>query len=110
MLRGGDAAANYFLGVQPEFQRREDRNRIYGTLQGMQNLLPPRPQVVDRDIDTPLPSTGHPTAFGYTGSYFGGINSFARSPGNPFPQPQAQGARWPKNAAQPPGQPPVKPK
>jgi hypothetical protein len=109
MLRGGDAAANYFLGVQPEFQRREDRNRIYGSLQGMQNLLPARPQVVDRDIDTPLPSTGHPTAFGYTGSYFGGVNSFARSPGNPFPQGQ-QANRWPRNAPQPPGQPPVKPK
>jgi hypothetical protein len=110
MLRGGDAAANYFLGVQPEFQRRQDRNQIYGSLQGFSNMLPMRPQVIDRDIDTPLNSTGHPTAFGYTGSYFGGINSLARGPGNPFPQQQGQVNRWPKNAAQPPGTPPAKPR
>ncbi len=110
MLRGGDAAANYFLGVQPEFQRRQDRNQIYGSLQGMRNLLPQRPGVTDQDINTPLPSTGHPTAFGYTGSYFGGINSFARGPGNPFPQQQGQVNRWPRNGAQPPGKAPVKPR
>jgi hypothetical protein len=108
MLRFGDPAANYYLGVVPEFQRREDRNRIYGSLQGFSNLLPARPQLTERDIDTPLRSTGHPTAFGYTGSYFGGINQFARGTGNPFPQQQGQGNRWPNNAPQPAGKPPVK--
>jgi hypothetical protein len=98
MLRGGDPAANYFLGVEPEFQRRQDRNALYGQVQGLSNLLPARPQIREGDIDTPLPSTGHATAFGYTGSYFGtGPQISGRSPGNPFPQRGAQqpAGRWP---------------
>src|SRR5690348_8952842 len=67
LLRGGDPAANYFIGVQPEFQRRQDRNTIYPAIQGLANQLPPRPGTVERDIDSPLASTGHPVAFGYTG-------------------------------------------
>jgi hypothetical protein len=112
MLRGGDAAANYFLGVLPEQQRRQDRNRIYGQMQGMMNLLPTPPQVTDRDIFTPLPSSGHLIAYDYTGSYFGGMSQGggAYLPRNPFPQQQGQGNRWPNNAPQPAGKPPVKPK
>jgi hypothetical protein len=108
LLRGGDPAANYYIGVVPEFQRRQDRNMIYGTLQGMQNQLPAPPRVRETDIDQPLPSTGHPTAFGYTGSYFGGPTQGARSPGNPFAPRQGSTGRWPSNKAAPPGKPPAK--
>ncbi len=104
-LRGGDPAANYFLGVQPEFQRRQDRNQIYGSIQGISNLLPRRPGIFEEDIDRPLPSSGHPTAFGYTGSYFGSANQMGRTPGNPFgPRPGGP------NAPQPAGKQPVKPR
>ncbi len=105
MLRGGDPAANYYIGVVPEFQRREDRNRIYNSLQTMPNRLPAPPGITEEiDFDTPLPPTGHPTALGYTGSYLGGMNQSSRTPTNPFMP------RQPSNAPQPPGKAPVKPR
>ena len=103
MLRFGDPAANYFGGVVPEEQRRVNRNTFQGQIQGLTNLLPARPQLREGDIDTPLPSTGHPTAFGYTGSYFGGPNQMGRTPGNPFGPRQGFG-----NAPQPAGKAPAK--
>jgi hypothetical protein len=113
-LRGGDPSANYFLGVLPEFQRRENRNQFQSQIQGLTNLLPPRPGSTERDLLTPLSSTGHPTVFGYTGSYFGGMSQSSLtpriplSPRNPFQQRQGQGSRWP-SGPQPAGQPPQKP-
>jgi hypothetical protein len=104
MLNPGDAAANYYGRVLPEFQRREDRKQIYGSIQGITNLLPRRPGIMEGEFDAPMPSTGHPTAFGYTGSYFGGPNQ-ARALSNPF-GPRAGG----RNAPQPAGSKPVKPR
>src|SRR5262249_23968590 len=41
------------------------------TIQGIVNQLPPPPGfVTSLDLAAPLPATGHPTAFSYTGSYF----------------------------------------
>jgi hypothetical protein len=85
LLRGGDPAANYFAGVVPEQQRRQDRNAIYNSLQGIGSQLPLPPGITDRDIDLPLASTGHATAFGYTGSYFAGSTG-GRALSNPFSQ------------------------
>jgi len=103
MLNPGDAAANYYGRVLPEFQRREDRKQIFGSIQGITNLLPRRPGV-EEDFDRPLSSTGHATAFGYTGSYFGGPNQ-GRTLSNPFGP--RQGGR---NAPQPAGSKPVRPR
>jgi hypothetical protein len=111
-LRGGDPAANYFLGVLPEFQRRQDRNIFASQIQGLGTLLPAPPRITERDIDTPLPSTGHATAFNYTGSYFNSSTiSPVRSQGNAFPTSQInrQGQRWPNNAPSPAGMPPTPP-
>jgi hypothetical protein len=110
LLRGGDPAANYYIGVLPEFQRRQDRGAIYSSLQGLANQLPPRPGAVERDIDEPLRSTGHPVAFGYTGGYFGGPTGMTRPTSNPFPQRQAGPKnQWPRtNKSQSPGAPPKK--
>lgn len=115
MLRGGDPAANYYLGVEPEFQRRQDRNIMYGQIQGMTNLLPARPQIREDEIDRPLASTGHATAFGYTGSYFGGGTQLPRTPSSPFPQRGLPGQRqgtgmWPNFNTSPAGgmMPPVR--
>jgi len=115
LLRGGDPAANYFIGVVPEFQRRMDRNITYGTLQSMGNMLPPRPGIAEEDeFNAPMRSTGHPTAFGYTGGYFGagtGVGGpMANRPANPFSQQQAGPKnKWPQNRAQPAGQKPKTP-
>lgn len=111
MLRGGDPAANYFIGVLPEFQRRQDRNTMYPAIQGLANQLPPRPGGFERDVDTPLGSTGHPVAFGYTGGYFGGPAGMTRPTSNAFPQRQAGPKnKWPRsNAPQPAGQKPKTP-
>jgi hypothetical protein len=84
MLRGGDPAANYYAGVNPEFQRRQDRNAIYNSLQNIGMQIPPPPGITNRELDLPLASTGHVTAFNYTGTYFGG-NAATRSLSNPFP-------------------------
>lgn len=102
LLRGGDPAANYFIGVVPEFQRRQDRNALYSSVQGLANQIPLPPGITDRDIDVPLSSAGHPTAFGYTGSYFSG-NAPTRPVANPFPQRRA-GAGPGQRPGQMPGQ------
>jgi hypothetical protein len=86
LIRGGDQAANYYLGTLPEFQRRANAQqfsteineldrRVFGTVLTQEQLL-----------GQPLPATGHPTAFGYTGYYFGSSNPYgARGlrPGGP---------------------------
>jgi hypothetical protein len=77
MLRGGDPAANYFLGVLPEFQRRENRNEFRSQIQGLQVLTSPLRQnplagLDEGDIPRGMSASGHPTAFSYTGTYFGG--------------------------------------
>ena len=74
-LRGGDPAANYFLGVIPEFQRRQNANQFRAQIQGLQILTAPlrnplaEPLEVTR-VPRRLMSSGHPTAFGYTGTFF----------------------------------------
>jgi hypothetical protein len=92
-LRGGDPAANYFLGVLPEFQRRQDRNQFrvqIGNLQGLTAPLRLNPlgEFDVADIPRTLSATGHPAGFGYTGPYFAG------SPGGMMgPRPGAPQAR-----------------
>lgn len=88
MLRPGDPAMNYYAGVVPEMQRRQDRNAIYGSLQGLTMQLPTPPGINEDDINAPLFSTGHPTAFNYTGMYF---NSSMMGQGNASPFPQRMG-------------------
>jgi hypothetical protein len=90
MLRPGDPAVNFYTGVVPEVQRRQDRNAIYSSLQGLGSQIPLPPGITNRDIDLPLASTGHPTAFGYTGTYFAG-NMAGRYFGNPFGQRRGMG-------------------
>jgi hypothetical protein len=108
LLRPGNPAVNYYGLVEPEFQRRQDRGVIYNSLQSLANQLPQRPGIMEEEFNAPLRSTGHPTAFGYTGSYFGGgVSTAVRGPiSNPFPQrqagPQSQ-FRQPLTKPQPPG-------
>ncbi len=73
LLRGGDPAANYFLGTIPEIQRRQN-TQIFGAaiLDLEQRRI--NPLTGEVDLGTPLPGTGHPTAFLNTGTYFGQNN------------------------------------
>ncbi|HTU16655.1 MAG TPA: hypothetical protein VMG10_01220 [Gemmataceae bacterium] len=72
LLLPGNTAVNYYALVEPQFQRRQYRNQMNQTLQGIYNQLPTPPGVEEEaNINAPLSSAGHPTAFGYTGSYFG---------------------------------------
>jgi hypothetical protein len=72
LIRGGDPAANYFLGTLPEFDRRANAVRFGSAIQDLEER-------VGGDLalggEAPLAlttATGHPVAFGNTGSYFGG--------------------------------------
>jgi hypothetical protein len=88
MLRPGDPAINYFSGVMPELQRRQDRTNMYGSLQGLMMQLPAPPNLSEQDFDVPMVSTGHPTAFNYTGMYF---NNSMIGQGTAIPYSQRRG-------------------
>jgi hypothetical protein len=70
MLIPGNAAVNYYALVEPQFQRRQYRNQLNQTLQSLMNQFPEPPGINPEDFNAPLQSTGHPSAFNYTGSYF----------------------------------------
>ena len=70
MLIPGNAAVNYYALVEPQFQARQYRAQLNQTLQSIVNQLPEPPGIEAEDFNAPLRSTGHPTAFNYTGSYF----------------------------------------
>ena len=72
-LRGGDPAANYFLGTLPEFQRRANVKQFSSALNSLDQelLYPSLAQQPDPLLFRPLMETGHPTAFNNTLNYFG---------------------------------------
>jgi hypothetical protein len=88
LLRGGDPAANYYLGVLTEYDRRYRESRI-----GMPtDTQPPYffdPVVDDRaDVevrDRQLPPTGHSSGFMIYQAYFRMPNQRAFIPYNPNP-------------------------
>jgi hypothetical protein len=74
-LRGGDPAANYFLGVVPEFQRRQNAAQFRSQIQGLQILTAPLrnpPEGPEADLPRGFIPSGHAATFGFTGSFFGG--------------------------------------
>jgi hypothetical protein len=81
MLRGGDPAANYFLGVVPERQRRYNDLLFQRDIQELQR----REELTGETagISNVLPGTGHPVYFNTTATYF---NSIGARPGTPLPQ------------------------
>ena len=69
LLRGGNPAANYYLGVVPERERRANAAMFGSAI----NDLEWRTRYGaggELDLGEPITSTGHPTAFLNTGSYF----------------------------------------
>jgi hypothetical protein len=69
LLRGGNTAANYFLGVVPEVERRANA-RLFGTEIGE---LARRTEgaAEAQDIFPRLAETGHAAVFNNVGTYFG---------------------------------------
>jgi hypothetical protein len=68
LLRGSNTAANYYLGVLPEFQRRYDALQYGAAIQDLERRSVPRPQ--EEDLLPTLPETGHGAAFNNTLQYF----------------------------------------
>jgi len=90
MLIPGNAAVNYYALVEPQFQRRQYRNIMNQTIQGIINQPPEPPGIMlEEDLNAPMPATGHPTAVNYTGTYFSTLN------GQPFVSEGAYSQRRP---------------
>ena len=69
LIRGGDTAANYYLGTIPEFQRRANYDQLRTAIQEVDQRLS-TPLGDTFDLGRPLDRSGHATAFGYYGSYY----------------------------------------
>src|SRR6516165_1867128 len=71
-LRGGDPAANYFLGTLPEFQRRANAKQFGAAINALNLDL--YNQAITQPLDPllfqPLAQAGHPTVFNNTLTYF----------------------------------------
>jgi hypothetical protein len=72
LLRGGDPAANYYLGTLPEFQRRANAQLFGSEISELDRRVFGTIPTEEQRLQQALPASGHPTAFGYTGYYFGG--------------------------------------
>ena len=72
LANGGDPAINYYLGTLPELDRRATKQLYGAAISGLEERVLQPPPVAPSDVElfTPLPTTGHPTAFGNTGGYF----------------------------------------
>jgi hypothetical protein len=74
LLRGGDPAANYYLGTLPEFERRANA-QLFGTeISDLDRRLLGNVLTEELRLLQPIPPTGHATAFGSTLYYFGTTN------------------------------------
>jgi hypothetical protein len=74
LIRGGDPAANYYLGTLPEFQRRANAQQFSSEISELDKRVFGNIPTEEQRLGQPLPGTGHPTAFGYTGYFFGGTS------------------------------------
>ncbi len=79
LTRGGNPAANYFLGVLPEISNRTTRAEVGTMITDLSRRVenPPLTQGLPSDevlaqlTGGGLPPTGHPTAFTTYGTYYG---------------------------------------
>jgi hypothetical protein len=99
LLRGGDQASNYFLGVLPEQQRRENRNQFRAQIGNLQIVTAPLRNPLEEpleEVPRRFQASGHATAFGYTGSFFGGPAGGVPLGGTRGTQPRAGGGQAPR--------------
>jgi len=69
LLRGGPPAVNYYNGVLSERDRRLFQQQAGQSILGLEQEVG-TVQPGQEDLLPTLSGTGHPTAFGYSGSYF----------------------------------------
>ena len=81
LLRGGDASSNYYLGVRPEFQRRDDRTNL---LTRTKELEQRTGELSNELEDQENEIQGTPSDFGDTKNYFATPNTYYGrvTPGN----------------------------
>jgi hypothetical protein len=88
LLRGGDPAANYYLGVLPEYDRRYQTARFSQALQDLSTQV----NLIDRALEDPsdlgvslqkLPPTGHSAGFMFNQGYYNIPNTRPYLPYNP---------------------------
>jgi hypothetical protein len=98
-------AANYFLGVLPEDQRRQYSNQFRGNISNLQILTSPLRNPLEEppevsDVPRKFYPSGHPTAFGNTMTFFGGQ---VVQPLGAMRNAQARGSTAPRRGYQPSG-------
>ena len=78
LLRGGDTASNYYLGVRTEFQRRDDRTNLLTRTRELEN----RTAEIENQDENIIGGT--PSDFGDTRTYFAAPNTYYGkvTPGN----------------------------
>ena len=81
LLRGGPPAVNYYNGVLSERDRRMFQQQAGQSIIGLQQEINAPAGETDDLLLSTLPGTGHPTAFGYAGSYFPPTGYPGRGPG-----------------------------
>src|SRR5262245_45255303 len=72
LLRGGNPAANYFLGVVPEVERRQNAALFSAGIQDLARRIEAPPEAAGEELFATLAQTGHPTQFFNYSYYFGG--------------------------------------
>ena len=90
LLRGGNPAANYFLGVLPEQARRADASRLNNAFNLYNSASQPPPASFDleeSDNLKSLPPSGHSAGFMFYGTYY----NFGNRQRPYFPLPFNQG-------------------
>jgi hypothetical protein len=85
MLRGGSPSANYFLGVNPEFQRRANTATFSTAIEDLERRANENVVPEAEDLLPTLPGTGHPVAFNNLGSYFNATPTPRQAPIVPLP-------------------------
>jgi hypothetical protein len=72
LLRGGNPAANYYLGVLPELDRRANDVQFRSALLNLDRRVTLNTLAEEGDLlrDRPLPSTGHAVGFMTYGTYY----------------------------------------
>lgn len=80
LTRGGNPASNYYLGVLPEVDRRNQEFRVNQQLNALEREVtnPTLGPEVQSLVPT-LEETGHPTAFMSVTPYFGGAAGLGRT-------------------------------
>ena len=92
ILRGANTPGiNYYLGTRSIFNQRTINQQYRTALQDLEQRQAVTPEAEPLDAYPALPSTGHPTAFNYVGSYFNtGSPTVRRPPTQAAPRPRTR--------------------